>query len=946
MEGKIISYEADLDQEYETLTEKHETIKSELENALSSYLKEGKGKLVTIQGPYGSGKTQLLYHLFKFAWENGGIGIYTHLEKIIPSREMGASGYADYLEKLVNEEIGLLRKGQSKLIIGKVRDYALSHIRELVNSNDNPVILFVDEIEQQYKLLDGRVRTDDHSPMREIMARVNRGDAGFHMVLAFAPVSFYEFSKGEAQTGRLLPILLPIVEPRTFRRVFGEIGNLVWWMGKGRYRGVSRTQDVFKANVSDINEISKKELLDVCRNIGSIGDVPVLDFESIEKIDDFNNFKDFLIQLEPKRGRGEIYSGNIKVVKKCRIYDRRKHELNRVLEKSLRSSGVSKVTDIAYYISVILDALSTSDKKVPLFTDPDDWEELLNMVEDIILEFEGEDKLPSEDFKKVQDEISDFSFNIRRNAENTIPLEEGHCITPGFLRTLFPFPISSPNLTTKKIEEQRENLGDQTYLGREEHNGISVLFFLNADKVREYMVQESRSFLKETKALVAVNLGAEKKINMPKLVQWLRKEGRFNVITPRGILPDFLASFFYWMRNERKESLPVAKLSEKLMENRSIREKDKARKIAYYSSKIREYLDRELPKMPPTKYALRDKTGFSDLKTGRIGFPAEVIGFAFVDSKNDWKAIYEFRREFESAQFILRESSEKRTGVATALENLVVKDRKTGGISTGATLRRINNSFTKYLPDLREVVKELNRDDFLTIPADEDYELIFEGIFLHLKEWKDPSKAGEKFQEAKSNWDGLINRINKLSRKIGEFEKSTDENITLTHGLEADETKIVNIGGIFGNYQAKISPYAKFLLATFIARTIEVVEPKLNEIDKNFKEFLDSVVDEIKRYKSNLRNIEFFHKDTFEWIDKSKDEIQGEFQQKFKKACQEFTSGEKIDLEDISDADPFIESMGEIADKLQILGEINESVKQCKTKAEEINEKLREWEVK
>lgn len=941
MEDKIISYEADLDQEYETLTEKHETIKHDLEAALSLYLKERKAKPVTIQGPYGSGKTQLLYHLFKFTWGNGGIGIYAHLEKIIPSQEMGASGYADYLKELLNKEIGLLRKGESELMMSKVRDYAVNHIKEVSNSN-NSIVLFVDEIEQQYKLLDGRVRTDDHSPMREVIARVNRGDAGFYIVLAFAPVSFYEFSKGEAQTGRFLPEVLPIVQPKTFRKLFGEIGNLVWWLGKGRYRGASRTRDIFKANVSNINEISRKELQDVCRNIGSIGGVPALDYESIEKIDDFNNFKEFLIQLEPKARRGEIYSGNIKIVKKCRIYDSKTHDLNNVLEESLRTSGASRVTDISYYLSILLDALSTSDSRMPLFTDSNDWKELFNMTEDIILEFEGEANLPWEDLKKLRDEVSDFSYNIRRNTENAIPLEEGYCLTPSFLRTLFPFPISSPNLTAKKIEKQRESLGDQTYLGKEERDSVSILFFLNEDKIRKYLVQESKSFLKETKALVAVNLGKEEEFDIPKLARWLRKGGRLRVITPRGILSDFLASFFYWIRDEKQESLPVASLFKKLAENQSVPEKDKARKISYYSSRVKEYLDSELPKLPPAKYLLRDKTGFDP----KIGFASEVMGFAFVDNKSDWEAIYKFRSDFESTQFVQAESSKKQTGVPTALENLVIEDKRTKAISTGAVLRRVNDSFGKHLPDLRDVVEELNRDEFATIPVDEDSKLVFEGIFLYLKEWEDPSKAEGKFQEEKSNWGGLTSRIDKLSAKIKEFEKSTGRNIPLTHSLEADKTKIASIGNVLGEYQTKASPYTKFLLSIFIDRTIAVVEPKLNEIDKNFEGFLYSVGDEIKRYRSNLNNTEVFEKDTLEWVNKSRDEIQDEFQQKFKEVCHEFTKGGKISLENIPDVTIFTESVGEIADELQTLGEINEDIKQCKAKAEEINEKLREWEAK
>lgn len=949
MNERVVSYEAALDQKFEELTEKHKTIKSQLEKALSQYLKNKKGKPVTIQGPYGSGKTQLLYHLFKFIWGNGDIGIYTHLERIIPSQDVGPSEYAEYLKELMSKEIDLLRKGESKLMTGKVKDYAVSSIKQ-INSNNNSIVLLVDEVEQRYKLLDGRVRTDDHSPMRDVIARVNNGEAGFYLVLAFAPVSFYEFSKGEAQTGRFLPIILPIIEPKTFREFFEEIGNLIWWMGKGRYRGVSRTQDIFKANVSNIDKISKKELLDVCRNIGSIGGVPALEFESIEKIDVFEDFRDFLIHLGPKENGGEIHSGTIKIIKKCRFYKDEKHNLNDILEKSLSGSGVSKVTDISYYLLVILDALSTSDGKMPLFTDSDDWKELLNIVEDIILEFEGEDRLPSEDLRKLQDNVSDFSYNIRRNVENTSELKEGYCITPGFLRILFPFPISSPNLIPdKKIEEQRENLGDQTYLGREELNSIFVFFFLNEDKIREYLVQESKSFLKETKALVAVNLGRGKVNNIPKFARWLRNQGRLEIITPTGILSDFLVSFFYWVRDEKKESLPITSLLEKLEENRSIPQKDKARKIAYYDSRIREYLNSELPKIPPPKYTLIDKTGFDDFMTGRVGFASELIGFAFVDSKHDMDALHEFRYAFESSEFIKKESSKGGgTGVPTALERgrPVMIDKKTKGIIKGAVLRKINDSFSKHLSDLTEVVNETSRDEFVAIPADDDSKRIFEGIYLYLRDWKDHSKAGEKFRDIKSKWDTIAGRIDKLSGEMEEFQKLTDRNIFLTHSMEVDKSKIEEIQKILDEYLTKISPYTKFLFSTFIEKTIEVLEPKLNEIEKKFREFKHSVEDQIKKYKSEIEDIKDFEKDIFEWINKNKDEVQKEFQQKFEEVCTNFTKGGKIDLENVLDVYSFIESVEETVDELQVLKEINESIKQCKTKAHEINKKLGEWEAK
>ncbi|MGB2726951.1 MAG: hypothetical protein WBD09_00540 [Halobacteriota archaeon] len=946
MDEEIASYEADLGQEYATLTKRHENIKSQLEKALFQYLKEGKSKPVTIQGPYGSGKTQLLYHLFESTWENGGVGIYTHLEKIIPTQKIGPLEYADYLKELVNEEVDLLRKGESKLMFGKVKDYAVSRIGQTTSDNSS-IVLFVDEFEQKYRLLDETVETDDHSPMREVIARVNTGEAKFHLVLAFAPVSYYEFSKGEAQTGRFLPIALPIIEPKTFRAVFGEIGNLIWWMGRGRYRGVSRTQDIFEVNVSNINDISRKELQDVSLIMGSIGGVKALEqFEIIERIDDFDSFRNFLIQLEPKENGGEIYVGAVKVVKKCLLYNNTNQNLNEVLEKSLRSSEVSRVTDIGYYLSVILDGLTTSDGKIPLFTDSDDWKELLNIAEEIMLDFEGEERLPLEDLGRLSDNIGDFSYNVRSNAEPTgQQLVKGYCITPEFLHTLFPFPTSAPNLIPdKKIQEQRESLGDQTYLGREELNGISVFFLLNEDKIREFLSQESKSFLKETKALVAVNLGEKKRLDIPKLAQWLQREGRLEIIPSIPIHSDFLVSFFYWMRNERGKSLPIIGLSQELIENQLIPETDKARKIAYYSSRIKEYLDSELPKFPRSKYTLGDKAGFEEFKTGRVGFVPEVIGFTFENSKHDLEALHKFRGLFESTEFVKAESGRKGTGVPTALEKLVVEDKKT--IRKSKVLERISDSFSKHLPDLIEVADQTNKEEFVTIPEDDDSKRIFEGIYLYLKEWKDPTKAEEKFREAGSDWDELTSRINKLSDEIKVFEKLADENILLTHSLESDKTKIISIGKNLGDYQTKISPYTKFLLSTFIEKTIEVVEPKLNEIEKGFVGFQYSVKDKIEEYKSAFKSVDAFEKDTFLWINKSKDEIQKEIQEKFKNVCLDFTQDGKIDLENVPDLDSFIDDIKEINDGLQILGKISESVEQCKIKAREINKKLREWEAR
>lgn len=934
------SYEAELEREYRELTEKHKVIKQELEAALSVYLKENRGKPYTIQGPYGSGKTQLLYHLFRFVWEKGAVGIYTHLEKLIPEHEMAAADYVNYLKGIVDEEVQSLRKSTSKLMsgrLGRVRDYAINHMKELGNE-DHPIVIFVDEIEQKYKSLDEKVQTDDHSPMKETLRAVERGDAGFYLVLSFAPVSFYEFSKGEAQTRSFLPVMLPLLKANSLRETFGDLGNLVWWVGRGRYGWSLKVYDTLTINISEMGTCPKKEFLDVCRNIGLIGGVPSLVVENVETIEDFNGFREFLIRLQPKLHGGEMFSGDVRIVKKCRICSVA-HDLDTLIEKSLRMSKISKVTDIAYYLSIVIDALSGPSGDKPIFVDPDDWRELFNMVGDIILEFEGEDFLPTQDLETLQSD-NDFVFNIRHDAEAIAPLEEAYCIAPRFLRSLFPFPISSPNLTTKKIEEQRESLGDQTYLGREERDGVSVLFFLNEDRIKEYLIQQGKNYLTETKALLVVNLGEKEEYDLPKIAQWLKQEGRLWTATPRGILSDFLVSFFYWIRSERNMVLPLASLLQNLTDSQSIPDKEKARKIGYYSSRVREYLEHEIFRVPSPKYILRDKTGFDS----KIGFAAEVMGFAFVDNKNDLEAIYKFRQEFEKAQFVRSESTRKQTGVPTALQNLVVETK--GKISVGAVLRRVNESFSKHLPDLANIVTELDLDEFKSIPTDESSELIFEGIFLRLNEWRDLSAASETLRESIFDWDALVKRINKLSESKKGFENLLDRNILFTDSLENDKARISNISKIINEFQVKISPYTKFLLSEFMDITRGIIEVKLNEIEKYFQQFRYGVEDEINRFRRGLEGIKNFETDTFEWIGKTKGAVKSEFQEELKNACLELTQGGKLNLESVPDSTVFANSVSDVADDLQILVDIDHSVKQCKSSAKEINSKLRAWEAK
>ena len=83
-------YVALLETEWEFFTEQHKKIwhGSEdvigLESVLRGFITGNKPNPIAIRGAIGQGKTQLLYKIFKFVWENGGISFYTTLDMLIP----------------------------------------------------------------------------------------------------------------------------------------------------------------------------------------------------------------------------------------------------------------------------------------------------------------------------------------------------------------------------------------------------------------------------------------------------------------------------------------------------------------------------------------------------------------------------------------------------------------------------------------------------------------------------------------------------------------------------------------------------------------------------------------------------------------------------------------------------------------------------------------------
>ncbi|MCR6691419.1 MAG: hypothetical protein MRT15_03435 [archaeon YNP-LCB-003-016] len=105
-------YVASISSKWEDFTDKHRIIREEIEAKIKRFLVGEKQNPIAIRGPIGQGKTQLLYHVFTFVWENGGIAFYATLDQLLPDAETTASNFAEKIDSQISECVKELDSGE------------------------------------------------------------------------------------------------------------------------------------------------------------------------------------------------------------------------------------------------------------------------------------------------------------------------------------------------------------------------------------------------------------------------------------------------------------------------------------------------------------------------------------------------------------------------------------------------------------------------------------------------------------------------------------------------------------------------------------------------------------------------------------------------------------------------------------------------------------------
>jgi len=306
------------DPQWVDLSEEHKEKKEKLQKAISDFYSGEKVPPICVVGPYGIGKTELMFEGFRFAWKNGIPALYTTLRdilRLLPDQPMDEQELPEKLNEIVSNNIEELTRAFVSgdelpdniflpSVEGKSVEEYFGKLGENIGKNmhdfesilkNKHCILFVDEMEEGWRgdkakgipgLTDIVVAETGH--LRELFRKVEKRNLNFHLVMGFGMVSLYEVL-GTAEAGTQRTIHLPLLRVSALYNYLTEdrdLSKFLWWASRGRQRWVKKLHADHLYEL--VNLKLDKNFSEFLNNIDrtEIENVPVIDYSHFSSIRD------------------------------------------------------------------------------------------------------------------------------------------------------------------------------------------------------------------------------------------------------------------------------------------------------------------------------------------------------------------------------------------------------------------------------------------------------------------------------------------------------------------------------------------------------------------------------------------------------------------------------------------------------------------------------------
>lgn len=301
-EGNIMSEKfkvktfASIHRKWEDFTDFHKEARNHSEEELDSYFRGLKGEDIEthsliISGGFGSGKTQLIFHLLKYSWENKIPALFVDLKRLIAnieedlflndkSKPIESHTFVEYVTKLALARLGSIENLYKDNDPGKYKGFWLPQppttwnppcsfsqyfknlnldsmeIREIISNTTKKkkgIVVFIDEVEHGYNEVKDLIKGGH--VLRELSNAVGTFESDTYISLAMGYLSYYElflseFSGDSAYKRRIRLVQLPPIDSDYIYAHSKDLGiekqksNILWWLTRGRLGWLNHLKEV------------------------------------------------------------------------------------------------------------------------------------------------------------------------------------------------------------------------------------------------------------------------------------------------------------------------------------------------------------------------------------------------------------------------------------------------------------------------------------------------------------------------------------------------------------------------------------------------------------------------------------------------------------------------------------------------------------------------------
>jgi len=736
----IAKYEVD----WQYLSKDHEEIDKKLSKILDKYADGQLDHLAyAVIGTFGSGKTQLLYNIFKCAKNKQLLPLYFIAEDLFSdvisnTDEVFTPGK---LRAFIEEKVRDIKRALSEKnveVVKKILDprgKLKNDVPQLVNVviqdfsrpdiNGIKVVLLIDELEGQYGILQDKIQTRDKSPLRDWLESKN-----CLKFLAFAPAGIYEL--GGADRDRVKRIVLPPADIEYVReKLIKDVGksNACWWLSRGKARQLFKVCEV-------LNEKSRIIEADVASRVinmelDSIGQAPTQVPAAVTS--QINPSKiPYLLNLCPEEGENA----------KRFVINCNKLNAGELAEKLIEAFGIRE--DNAILISEYFKKTvkSLSDEKWITYIEDKDLPELFRLVFDHLLEYEhGSPELSAtlgeilNLYEEVKTEAAALYGIIGRlwelkKTKWQLPL------TIGEIRKSFPFPTMNP--VVKKyipLEMKRKWEGKGLPIWKWTEGDISLLFFASERDFINY--SEKDEFLSMTlpngKGVICLFPTGGTLKEKKALFNWLEKNKKLKFVELPPLLSDFLLSAAGEIIGEAPGDLHQHLKSFKDNKEDILL----SRKSEIYSEAINEIIRTHLLRpntyykgTPPDAIDIWGKTKIRDRDPMVAG-----VALAFADLTSNEKELLAQTMELFKGGREGKGVGDLRPllpsgGLPTLADDLLPRYGRKGELKDSEPITRLKGYWRDHERyELVELARILSLENFLKLHPDEDMSRLFEALW-------------------------------------------------------------------------------------------------------------------------------------------------------------------------------------------------------------------------